>query len=176
MKRRTFFKVAAASAIVLGAGAFVAAKFAPKVPTAQIAGAFLDANARAALQKIVPSVLGNVFSAAPLAREGEINATIDRIDAAIRGLAPTTQKEVSELMLLLTAKPVRYALTGIGEWSEATPQSVAAFLQKWRTHPVALIQVAYHALHDLIGGAHYGDPAAAQRTGFALPQSFQAVK
>jgi hypothetical protein len=176
MNRRTFFRVGAAGAVMLGAGALVVRTLAPKVPTAQPPGGVLSADTRAALHKIVPVVLGNAFSADTHTRTQEIDATIDRIDLAVRGLAPTTQKEVQELTMLLTFKPARWALTGIGDWASATPDQVSAFLQKWRTHRLGLIQAAYHALHDLIGGAHYGDAATWARIGYALPAAFREAK
>ncbi len=134
----------------------------------------LNDDARSAMRAIVPAILGNAFSSAASARSAEIEATIDRIDAAIRGLAPTAQKEVAELFLLLNAKPVRWAATGIADWQSASIDEVSAFLQRWRLHRLGLLQVAYHALHDLISGSHYSDASAWARTGFALPKAFQS--
>jgi hypothetical protein len=173
MNRRTFFRVSAAGVILLGAGTLAYRTFAPQVHTKALPGAFLDANARAALAAIAPAVLGEVFPKESAARNKAISETVDRVDAAIRGLAPTAQKEVAELMMLLTLKPARWALTGISDWQPATPEQLSAFLTQWRTHRLGLLQVAYHALHDLIGGSHYSDPSAWVRTGYALPKGFE---
>jgi hypothetical protein len=176
MNRRTFLRTSVMGAALLGAGTLAYRTFAPQVQTSAKPGAFLDANARAALAAIAPAVLGNVFPKETAARDNAISETVDRVDAAIRGLAPTAQKEVAELMMLLTLKPARWALTGISNWQTATPDQVSAFLTKWRTHRLGLLQVAYHALHDLIGGSHYSDPSAWARTGYALPASFAEMQ
>lgn len=174
MNRRTFLRTSVVGAALLGAGTLAYRTFAPQAPTTALPGAFLDANARGALTAIAPAVLGEVFPKDAAARSKAISETIDRVDAAIRGLAPTAQKEVAELMMLLTLKPARWALTGISDWQTATPEQLSAFLTKWRTHRLGLLQVAYHALHDLIGGSHYSDPSAWVRTGYALPKGFGA--
>ncbi len=161
---------------MLGAGALAYRVLAPK-GGAPAVGAFLDTNARAALAALAPAILGDVFpkeTADSAARSQAINATVDRVDAAIRGLAPAAQKEVAELMMLLTLKPARWALTGIADWHNATPEALNTFLNNWRTHRMALLQVAYHALHDLLAGSHYSDAAAWARTGYALPKGFEA--
>ncbi len=176
MNRRTFLRTSIVGAAFLGAGTLAYRAFAPQAPRSATPGAFLDSNARAALAAIAPAVLGDVFPKEAAARSKAIAATIDRVDTAIKGLSPTTQKEVSELMMLLTLKPARWALTGVREWQTATPDELSAFLAKWRTHRLALLQVAYHALHDLLGGSHYSDPSAWVRTGYALPAGFTGEK
>jgi hypothetical protein len=174
MNRRTFLRTSVIGAALLGAGTLAYRTFAPQVQTAALPGAFLDANARAALVAIAPAVLGEVFPKESPARSKAISETVDRVDAAIRGLAPTAQKEVAELMMLLTLKPARWALTGIADWQTATPEQLSAFLASWRTHRLGLLQVAYHALHDLIGGSHYSDPSAWVHAGYTLPKGFEA--
>ncbi len=175
MNRRTFFKVSAAGALVLGVGAAIYSAVAPKGQKGEVRAPALDVNARAAFAAIVPAVLGAVFSADPPTRAAEINATIDRIDAGIRGLSASAQKEVAELLMLLTLKPAHWALTGISNWNDASEADVSKFLQNWRTHRLGLLQVAYHALHDLIGGSHYSDPSTWKRIGFELPVNFRGL-
>ena len=173
MNRRSFLRTSLVGAALLGAGAAAYRVLVPK-SAAPVAGALLDANARAALAALAPAILGDVFPTENSLRSKAISATVDRVDAAIRGLAPTAQKEVAELMMLLTLKPARWALTGISDWQSASPEALAAFLSAWRTHRLGLLQVAYHALHDLIAGSHYSDPAAWTHAGYALPKGFEA--
>ena len=45
-------------------------------------------------------------------------------------------------------------------WATASTEQVGAFLQAWRLHRFPMLQVAYHALHDLVLGAWYADPSA----------------
>ena len=56
-----------------------------------------------------------------------------------------------------------------GGWSDADRGQVAAFLQRWRVHRLATLQMAYLALHDLILGAWYGDSASWAAIGYPGP-------
>jgi hypothetical protein len=172
MNRRKFFRVSAAGAIALGVGVFAYRCSAPTTPDPD-RRAFLDESGRMALRAIVPVMLGPVFSDAKNARMREVEATIDRVDAAIRGLSASAQREVNELFMLLNFSLARRVLVGIVDWSRAPEADVSAFLQSWRIHRLQLLQVAYHALHDLVAGSHYSDPSTWARVGFTLPSSFQ---
>ena len=61
---------------------------------------------------------------------------------------------------LLALGATRRVLVGLSEpWTKAKPDDIATFLQGWRTSRIGLLQAAYFALHDLILGAWYGEPA-----------------
>ena len=61
-------------------------------------------------------------------------------------------------------------LTGIaGGWANATPANVHAFLHDWRDSSFALLRSAYGALHDLVLGAWYADPASWDAIGYPGP-------
>ncbi|TFW25818.1 hypothetical protein E4L98_08945, partial [Duganella callida] len=97
-------------------------------------------------------------------------AARDRVRATIQRLPLALQKEVQDLFGLLALGPARRLLAGVaGSWEHADPQQVAAFLQNWRTHSLQTLQVAYHALHDLIIGAWYADPSAWAAIGYPGP-------
>lgn len=66
--------------------------------------------------------------------------------------------------------PARRLLTGIaGGWEGARIDGVSAFLQDWRLHRLGLLRSAYHALHDLVLGAWYAQPASWAATGYPGP-------
>ncbi|MYM91935.1 hypothetical protein GTP91_32755, partial [Rugamonas sp. FT82W] len=90
--------------------------------------------------------------------------------AAIHGLPLATQKEVQDLFGLLALAPARRWLAGVsGSWGEAAPQEVAAFLERWRHHRLAMLQTAYLALHDLILGSWYAEPSTWAGIGYPGP-------
>ena len=134
----------------------------------------LDGEAKAAIDAMVPAMLAGALPAAlpanQAARAQAVRATTERVHGAIRGLPLGAQKEVQDLFGLLALAPARRALTGIGgAWSSATPEQVAAFLQAWRFHRLAMLQTAYHALHDLIIGSWYADPSSWAAIGYPGP-------
>jgi hypothetical protein len=92
------------------------------------------------------------------------------VHQAILGLPLTAQKEVQDLFGLLALAPARRALTGVSSgWANATDAQVTGFLQEWRFHSLDMLQTAYHALHDLIIGSWYADPASWAAIGYPGP-------
>jgi hypothetical protein len=126
----------------------------------------LDGEARAALEAIVPAMLAGALPADPAA----IAAVVGRVHQAILGLPLATQKEIQDLFGLLALAPARRFLAGVTHgWAGADPGQVSAFLQRWRLHRLALLQVGYHALHDLVLGAWYADPSSWAAIGYPGP-------
>lgn len=166
MTRRTLLKAGLLSAALLAAGGgwYRVTHRAPP------SGFVLDGEARAALGAIVPAILAGVLPAAPAERARAIAATTDRVHQAILGLPIGVQQEVQDLFGLLALAPARRLLTGVaGGWAAAREADVSAFLQDWRTHRLALLRTAYAALHDLVLGAWYSDPAHWDAIGFPGP-------
>ncbi len=130
----------------------------------------LDGEAKAALDAIIPAMLAGSLPAEGAARAQAVAATTGRVHQAILGLPLTAQREVQDLFGLLALGPARRALTGIADgWSSATDTQVSAFLQEWRFHRLDMLQSAYHALHDLMIGAWYADPASWAAIGYPGP-------
>jgi len=77
---------------------------------------------------------------------------------------------VQDLFGLLALGPARRLLAGVaGGWEHADPRQVDAFLQSWRTHSLQTLQIAYHALHDLIIGAWFADASTWDSIGYPGP-------
>ncbi len=165
--RRTFLKVGALAALTLAAGGGIYRYTHPAGPLQLFV---LDGEAKAALDAIVPAMLQGSLPADPAARAVAVGATTGRVHQAILGLPLTAQKEVQDLFGLLALAPARRALTGVsGGWSNAGVEQVGAFLQEWRFHRLDMLQTAYHALHDLIIGSWYADPASWSAIGYPGP-------
>ncbi len=171
MNRRSFLKVGLAGALVLGASgvAYTVLRGDDRAPNAA-----LDRSAHAAIAALVPTIVGAALPAEAGLRTAAIAAAVQRVDTAVAGLSLSAQKEIRELFALLGIKPLRWMLTGIGNWDVATPEHLSAFLQSWRTHRLSLLQVGYHGLHDLIAGSFYSAPSAWPHAGYTLPKAFQA--
>ena len=166
-QRRTFLKVGALAALTLAAGGGIYRYTHPAGPLRRFV---LDGEARAALDAIIPAMLAGALPAAAPARGAAMPAATERVHQAILGLPLNAQKEVQDLFGLLALAPARRALTGVaGSWSQATDAQVGVFLQEWRFHSFAMLQTAYHALHDLIIGAWYADPSSWSAIGYPGP-------
>lgn len=165
--RRTFLKVGALAALTLAAGGGIYRATHPSGPLQRFV---LDGEARAAIDAIVPAMLAGALPTGAAQRSAAIGATTERVHQAIRGLPLGAQKEVQDLFGLLALAPARRVLTGIsGGWASATPEQVTVFLQEWRFHSLAMLQTAYHALHDLIIGSWYADPSSWSAIGYPGP-------
>jgi hypothetical protein len=168
--RRTFLKVGALAALTLAAGGGVWRYTHPSGPLHPFV---LDGEAKAALDAMVPAMLAGALPAHltnPADRAAAVSATTARVHQAILGLPLTAQKEIQDLFGLLALAPARRALTGIaGPWANAGAAQVGVFLQEWRFHRLAMLQTAYHALHDLILGSWYADPGSWAAIGYPGP-------
>jgi hypothetical protein len=165
ISRRAFLTGGVLAALALaGAGALY--RFTQR-PAARFV---LDGEARAALHAIVPAILDGALPDAGPARAAAIGAATTRVHQAILGLPLATQQEIQNLFGLLALAPARRWLAGVPDgWAGADPGQVAAFLQGWRMHRFAPLQVAYHALHDLVLGAWYADPSSWAAIGYPGP-------
>jgi hypothetical protein len=164
--RRSFLKVGALGALALAAAGGVYRATHACAPQRFV----LDGEARAALDAIVPAILAGALPQAPGARAAAVASTTAGVHQAILGLPLATQKEVQDLFGLLAFGPARRFLTGIADgWAGASVEQVGAFLQDWRVHRFALLRSAYQALHDLVLGAWYANPASWDAIGYPGP-------
>lgn len=164
--RRTFLAVDGLAALALGAGgAWYRATHANDMQRFA-----LDGEARAALHAIAPAILDGALAHDPRRREGQLALAIDAVESAIHGLPPATQREVQDLFGLLALRPARRLLTGVPTgWDSADIVQVSQFLQEWRVHRFGLMRSAYGALHDLVLGAWYAQPASWDAIGYPGP-------
>ena len=116
-------------------------------------------------------VLGPACSESAEARQ----RALEGVKVAVSRLSPAAQGEVADLLGLLTFAPTRGLAAGIWtDWREARDEDVAAFLQRWRHSRIGLLQSGYHALHDLVVGSWYADPATWNDIGYPGPPQIGA--
>lgn len=160
--RRAFLKLGFLGTLTLAAaGLAYRSMHKPAEPAAFV----LDDEANVALRAIAGVMLTGLIDS-PSALDTAVKGTVN----AISGLPLATQKEVSDLFGLLVLGATRRLLAGLSvPWSEAKPEQIASVLNGWRTHRIGLLQGAYFALHDLILGAWYGEPANWAAIGYPGP-------
>lgn len=164
--RRTFLKAGVLGALVLAAGGGIYRTTRPATAQRFV----LDGGARTALDAIVPAILAGSLPGDAAARARAVRAATERVHQTILGLPLATQKEVQDLFGLLALAPARRLLAGVKhDWASAPPDEVAAFLQDWRVHRIGLLRTAYQALHDLVLGSWYSDPAHWAAIGYPGP-------
>lgn len=129
----------------------------------------LDATAREVVAAIAPVLLqgalpqGAGFGAA-------LAEVVDGVGQAVAGLSATAQAEVGQLFALLAFAPTRILVAKVGPpWPEASVEQIVAFLEDWRYSRFQLLQTGYAALHDLVLGAWYGNPASWARIDYPGP-------
>ena len=118
----------------------------------------------------MPAVLAGALPADAATRTQALAAGRERTLATIAALPPSMRAELGQLFTLLDS-PLGRWLAGLDDWEGATPEAVGDALQCWRVHRVALLQTAYHALHDLVLGPWYADPSTWNAIGYPGPIS-----
>lgn len=161
--RRTFLKVGLIGSLTLAvAGGLYRATQRTDVPNKFI----LDDAAKSVLAAILPVMLKGVIAATPSA----VETAMARVYDAIAGLPLSAQKELQDLFGLLSFGPSRRLLAGLSDdWPQTQHEDIAAFLQSWRFSRFALLQSAYHGLHDLITGSWYSHESAWTAIGYPGP-------
>lgn len=166
--RRQFLKVGASGALLLSTARVARAR--PTGGGEAAAPAALDGGARAIVLAIIPVLLAGALPVERHARAKRIAATADGVALAVAALPPHAQADLDDLFLLLGFAPTRWLLAGVrSPWDEAPAGEIAGFLERWRASGWALKQQAYQALHDLVIGTFYAEPASWPTIGYPGP-------
>ncbi|HVP88331.1 MAG TPA: hypothetical protein VMU79_09665 [Casimicrobiaceae bacterium] len=133
----------------------------------------LDSDARTVLTAVIPVILDGALPAGEDAAKARDEA-LDGAAEAIAGLPPAVRKELDQLFALLAFAPTRCLVAGVwSPWPEASRESIAAFLLRWRDSRFALLRSAYDALHQIVLGAWYANPRAWPAIGYTGPPSLE---
>src|SRR5215471_6487202 len=135
----------------------------------------LDCDARAILTAVIPVILDGALASGQDAVKARVEA-LDGVAQAIAGLLPAVRKELDQLFALLAFAPTRCLVAGVwSPWPEASRESIAAFLLRWRDSRFALLRSAFDALHRPILAAWYGNPESWTEIGYPGPPSLDAA-
>ena len=163
--RRKFIFVGIAGVVAAGAASVVIKKNAEPAPK----GIALIKEHNHMLSAIAATLLGSALPADAPKRAAELARVNTAIGALIDNLPPSTRKEVGDLFGLLALKPARAILGYSGDWAEADTPKITQFLYGLRESSIAMKQQVYFALHDLVLGSFYSDPASWMSTGYPGP-------
>ena len=72
----------------------------------------------------------------------------------------------------LAIGPLRYVLTGVGDWHEATADELDAFLARWRASRFATLNAGGNVLVKLTSSSFYVLPESWPSTGYPGPLEY----
>jgi hypothetical protein len=126
-----------------------------------------DAEVIAAL---APVILAGSLPDDIVSRQIAINEVVEAFDRTVAGLSPAVQREVEELLSLLTMPITRRFVVGItATWPNATEEEIKQFLERWRHHRFALLQQGYQALVRVMIACWYGNPLSWGKISYGGP-------
>ena len=171
MKRRTFLKVGMASVFVLAlARSLDRQVFAQDEKPGSLDLKKLANKDAALISALAPAVLGGALPDNPVARQIAINEVVEAFDRTVAGLSPAIQKEMEQLLSLLTFSLTRRFIAGVPKpWNEASEADVSAFLGGWRQSRISILQQGYQALARVMIACWYGNPLSWGRIGYGGP-------
>jgi hypothetical protein len=164
--RRKFIFVGAAGALAAGA-AFVWPRMGGSAAAPK--GSTLVRDHGDMLRVVAAAVLGPALPSDATRRDAELLRVVAAVGALIDNLPTSTRREVGDLFGLLALKPARMLLGFSGKWEMSEVSSVAQSLSALRESSIGLKQQAYFALHDMVLGSFYSEPATWLSTGYPGP-------
>lgn len=170
LTRRTWLKTGVAGALLLAGAAALHRPLDRWAKRGLVAQAPLDGALRLVVPALLPVMLAGVLPAEGPARQAALRSGTDGVATAVAALSAAAQQEVAELFALLALPPTRIAVARLSSpWPQASEDEVRAFLDGWRHSSLGLLRSGYQALHDLVLGAWYADPAHWQAIGYTGP-------
>jgi hypothetical protein len=171
LSRRQFLKVGVAGALALAVTHSLDRRlFAQPAGPGSLDLKYLANKDAVVIAALAPAILAGALPEDAGARSIAINEVVEAFDRTIAGLSPAVQKEVDEMLSLLTFGPTRYFIAGISpSWERASEADVGQFLANWRNSRFALLQQAYQALVRLMIACWYGNPLSWARIDYPGP-------
>lgn len=129
----------------------------------------LNAQEGTIVRAIADAMLDGAIPAAAAARAAALTQSVDGFAVAVAGLPPGDERQVHQLLSVLSFPPTRRLVAGLPPWNEASRDDVAAFLMRWRLSGWQLLRSGYDALHQLVMAAWYARDEAWPRIGYPGP-------
>jgi hypothetical protein len=167
MKRRRLLELGLGAGVLLAlAGAGVSA-WQPG-----LRDGVLSVPARELFSAVARAVLDGCLPADAAVQGMALRAHLQRLEASIRGLAPATRKELSDLLAVLATAAGRRAITGLTTpWPLAGTAEVQQVLTAMQRSGSNTRQQVYHALRDLTNAAWFADAGNWDLLGYPGPQA-----
>ena len=130
----------------------------------------LQTPGRSVFRAVGRAVLDGSLPSDPIVQALALDDQLGRLDATLRALPPTTQKEIDLLLTLLASAPGRRVLGGLATpWDHASVAELQEALQGMRASALMVRRQAYHALRDLTHAAFFADSAQWRLLGYPGP-------
>jgi len=168
LPRRDFLKVSLGFSLALSlAGTLPGCSGGAKAPAPGLA--FLQPEDVALFSAIIPVIVLDLGTRSPAEQQELLRQTLANIDGTCAGLDVFSRGELRTLFGLLANGPLRYVLTGVGDWKEASPEKLLAFLGRWRGSRFATLNAGGNVLVRLVAGSYYALPATFASVGYPGP-------
>lgn len=165
MQRRSLLKLGLITGVALAAVGSGVALWRPGLVDGRLSPA-----GRALFGAVGSAVLDGSLPYEKGPRHIALNGLLDRIDALALALPPHAQTELSQLVSVLSTAPGRLAMAGLrSDWPDASVAEVQTVLQHMRTSTASVRLQAYHALHDIVGGAYFSAASTWPQLGYPGP-------
>jgi hypothetical protein len=165
MQRRRWLQLGLAGAVILAAGGGLVALVEPGLEGGRLTGA-----GRGVMGNVARAILDGTLPAEPHLHAAALAGLLTRVDALVGALPSHAQQELSQLLALLAGSPGRRWLAGLDQdWDSADVPTLQRALQAMRVSGSTLRQQAYHALHDICGGAYFADRSTWSVLGYPGP-------
>lgn len=172
INRRRFLQVGLGSAVLLGGTVLLTHDRTP----ASAHHRALSGPAAVLIRALAPVLLEGTLPREEAARAEAIQEVVDAFDRALAGLSPAVQKELQQLLTLLTFAPTRALVAGVWRnWGNASTEDVKGFLEGWRTSRIDLLRAGYQALKQVMQAGWYGNARSWQAIGYSLPERAKAL-
>jgi len=170
LTRRTWLKTGIAGGLLLAGAAALHRPLDRWAKRGLVAQAPLDSALRLVVPALLPVMLAGVLPEQGPARQAALRGGTEGVATAVAALSAAAQQEVAELFALLALPPTRIAIARLSSpWPQASEAELRNFLDGWRHSPLGLLRSGYQALHDLLLGAWYADPAHWATIGYTGP-------
>lgn len=175
LPRRDFLKVGVGFSLALTLAGTVDCSGGAKAPVAGYA--FLQPADVELFTALAPAVVVELDRFEPAVRARVLGQLLNGIDASCAAIGLAGRSELRKLFDLLAMKPLRYLLTGIGDWGGASVADIDAFLQRWRGSRFATLNAGAGVLIKLTASNFYVLPESWPSTGYPGPLGyvFQAI-
>lgn len=165
MHRRSLLKLGVASAALLAVAGGALALLQPGLKDGR-----LTPQGCAVFRALGRAILDGSLPIEPSRQAAALDGLLDRVDSLLGALPAHAQGELSDLLALLSSSAGRRSFAGlVADWPDASVDAIQAGLARMRVSKLALRQQAYHALHDVVGGAYFSDASTWTLLGYPGP-------
>ena len=171
LPRRGFLKVGLGFSLALTlSGTLPGCSGGAKAPAQGLA--FLQADDVALFSAIIPVVVLDLGTRSAAEQQALLRQTLANIDGTCAGLDAHSRGELRKLFDLLAIGALRYVLTGVGDWKDAGPDKLDAFLARGRGSRFATLNAGGNVLVKLTSSSFYVLPESWPSTGYPGPLEY----